>query len=82
MQGHTDGVLSAAFSPEGQKIVSASDDMTVRVWSVATGVCEQTMTGHTGDVFSARFSPEGRQIVSASDDNTVRVWEFGAEFGS
>jgi WD40 repeat protein len=79
LAGHTGPVTSAAFSPEGQKIVSASNDKTVRVWSAATGDCEQTMTGHTSTVFSAAFSPDGLKIVSASGDyrgdhNTVRIW--------
>ena len=75
MTGHTSMVYSAAFSPDGLKIVSASRDYTVRVWSAATGDCEQTLRGHTSYVYSAAFSPEGRQIVSASQDKTVRVWD-------
>ena len=47
----------------------------MRVWSVATGDCEQTMKGHTDYVNSAGFSPEGQHIVSGSSDKTVRVWE-------
>jgi tricorn protease-like protein len=78
LAGHTDFVLSAAFSPEGQKIVSASADKTVRVWSAATGDCEQTMTGHTSTVTSAAFSPDGLKIVSASYDRTVRVWDVAS----
>jgi tetratricopeptide (TPR) repeat protein len=40
-------VFSAAFSPGGLKVVSASWDNTLRVWSAATGECEQTLRGHT-----------------------------------
>lgn len=46
-------VYSATFSPDGQKIMSASWDTTVRVWSAVTGECDQTVEGHTvwlGDV--------------------------------
>ena len=60
--------------------MSASDDKTVRVWSAATGDCQQTLEGHSRAVISAAFSPDGRQIVSGSGDETVRVW--GAVVGS
>ena len=33
LKGHNNYVLSAQFGPDGQKIVSASDDSTMRVWS-------------------------------------------------
>ena len=77
LEGHSDEVSSAQFSPDGTNIVSASIDQTVRVWSVATGECVQTLEGHSGTVFSAQFSPDGTNIVSASNDKTVRVWEGG-----
>ena len=57
---------TAQFSPDGTNIVSASGDKTVRVWSVATGECVQTLEGHSGGVSSAQFSPDGTNIVSAS----------------
>jgi predicted NACHT family NTPase len=67
-------VQSACFSPDGARIVSASWDKTVRVWSAATGECELTLKEHSDWVNSACFSPDGARIVSASRDKTVRVW--------
>eukprot|EP01047_Picozoa_sp_COSAG01_P110530 COSAG01_NODE_39355_length_477_cov_1.677249_1_plen_133_part_10 len=69
--GHSKGLNSVHFSRDGQKIVSASDDNTVRVWSAVTGECEQTLVGHSKGVKSAAFSRDGQKIVSASMDNSV-----------
>ena len=57
LEGNSRTVLSAQFSPDGGKIVSASGDKTMRVWSAATGGCELMLEGHSNRVTSAQFSP-------------------------
>jgi hypothetical protein len=75
LSGHGIGVNSAAYSPDGRRIVSASDDKTVKVWDAETGQLIRTLSGHDGIVSFAAYSPDGRRIVSASSDNTVKVWD-------
>ena len=64
-----------AYSPDGRRIASASDDQTVKVWDAATGQELLTLSGHTDGVISVAYSPDGRRIASASYDRTVKVWD-------
>jgi WD40 repeat protein len=77
--GHNYAVNSAAFSPDGKRIVTASRDTTTRLWDTETGqTIRAPLTGHTNWVNSVAFSPEGRLIVTASWDGTARLWEVFA----
>ena len=74
-RGHEYRVATAAFSPDGARVVTASADDTARVWDAATGQSIGVLKGHEGVVTSAAFSPEGARVVTASEDNTARVWD-------
>ena len=71
----TDGSTAAAFSPDGTRIVTASDDNTARVWDAANGQGARQASAMTSEVIAAAFSPDGTRIVTASDDKTARVWD-------
>src|SRR6185437_10515508 len=71
---HDDAVESVAFSPDGQEILTASDDHTARLWSREDGHLLATLRGHTGGVTYAKFSRDGKRIVTSSLDHTARVW--------
>ena len=75
LAGHTDRVLCVSFSPDGGRIASASRDMTVRLWEVATGEHIATLEGHTGPVRSLAFSPDGDTVATGSSDYTVMLWD-------
>jgi hypothetical protein len=69
-------VYSVAFSPDGTRIVSGSDDDTLRLWDAATGhLIGPPITGHTDAVNCVAFSPDGERIISGSGDKTVRLWD-------
>ena len=64
-----------AFSPDGQRIASASLDKTVKLWSL-DGKLLQTFTGHSDIIYGVAFSPDGERIASASKDKTVKLWSL------
>jgi len=89
LRGHSGRIESAAFSPDGKKIVSIDENVT-RTWDAHTGRLLSTskrtntdvllpdemkdeMEGHT---IIAR-SPDGKKFVTASNIRTARIWDAG-----
>ena len=75
LQGHRGPVAGAVFSPDGNRIASASQDGTVIVRDVKTGGEILRLPDSTGPVRSVVFSADGQRLATASGDRTVNVWD-------
>lgn len=75
-QGHIDSMNSLVYSPDGQKIITTSDDGKVKVWDVRSGFCIVTFTEHTSGVTACEFAKKGNVLFTASLDGSVRAWDL------
>ena len=74
LTGHTSPVWSVCVSADGKRLLTGSEDKTLRLWDTATGKCLQVFKGHTDLIFGAVLAPDGKQVLSAGDQ-TVRLWD-------
>ncbi|MCS7003990.1 MAG: caspase family protein [Cytophagales bacterium] len=74
-QGSKSAITDLAISEDGQKLASASEDKTFRLWDIPTKTLIRVTEAHTFAVTCVAFSPDGRFVVSGSEDNTAKIWE-------
>ncbi len=67
-------IRGVAWSPDGSRVASASDDWTVAISELASGLSDPVLFGHDGPVRSVAWSPAGDQLVSGSADQLVAIW--------
>jgi WD40 repeat protein len=74
LKGHTEYVRSVVYSPDGKRIVSASDDGTIRIWDAASFELVRTLEDSGSSVVDVAFSPNGKNLASAHSDGLARMW--------
>jgi hypothetical protein len=80
---HTSWVVRVAFSPDGKRVLTGSEDKTARVWDAETGQQMALLKGHTTIVWHVAYSPDGKRILTSSDRTArVRDAETGQEKAS
>ena len=62
--------ISAVFSPDGSRVVTASADNTARLWDAKTGAGLAMLSGHDGAVYNAVFSPDHSRVVTTRPQTT------------
>jgi WD40 repeat protein len=73
-EGHEDGVRSVAVSPDGETILTGSEDDPARLWDIETGREVHRFEGHESSVYAVAFSPDGDTVLTGSLDDTARLW--------
>ena len=75
-KGHTGSVQAVAWSLDGTKVASGSNDRTVQVWDASNGKLFLTYEGHSSSVYGLAWSPNGTRIASgAYQAGAVQVWD-------
>lgn len=73
--GHSKGVNSVAFSPDGTKVLTGSEDCTARIFETTSGKTLHVLSGHNEGINSVAYSPDGTCVLTGSKDHTARLWD-------
>jgi len=76
---HLNAVNSLAFNPDGTRLISGSEDGTIRVWATDTWEVLVVLRGQGGPIRQAIFTLDGSRILAA-DDGTVRIWDTRSHY--
>ena len=74
LEGHDHYVSCLCLTPDGRRVISGSDDKTIRIWDLDTGECLRILEGHAERVSALTLNNDGSLAISAGDDQTLRIW--------
>jgi len=73
---HDGPINELIYTPDGEHILTASDDETAKKVSTDGGSIEITFVGHTNRVLDLDVSPDGQFVITASRDRTIIYWDI------
>ena len=82
LQGHTNIIRQAVYSPDARFLATASEDTTARLWSRNSHKSIDLFLGHRGRVTGISFAPKNGNLATISDDGTARIWRVDMARGS
>lgn len=74
-KGHKGRITSLEFSPEGNLLISASRDNSVRIWNMHDGAVKVFTQENHGSFYSATLSPSGIHVAAGHSDGAIRIWD-------
>ncbi|GAA5935590.1 uncharacterized protein JCM15063_001747 [Sporobolomyces koalae] len=80
LRGHVGDLTHIEFFPSSEVVLTASSDMSLRVFSALDGSCPRVLRGHTRPVTgtcilsSVDGRHKGQQVLSTSLDGTIKLW--------
>ncbi|MFD2786570.1 WD40 repeat domain-containing protein [Hymenobacter rubripertinctus] len=76
IEGATNSVFTAAYSPDGRYLLTAGRDAHLRIWDVAAGYREhRSIVAHLFTINHLTFSPDGRLLATGSMDKSIKLWD-------
>jgi len=64
-----------AINPDGESLLSISENQTMKLWDLPTGQCLKTVDGYSNWLLSIAFSPDGQILASSNEDQRIRLWD-------
>jgi len=74
--GHSERCYSLVLLPDGNRVVSASCDRTLKLWDLERGLELCTLKGHQREIWAVAMLPDGNRVISASADGTLKLWDL------
>ncbi|MEG3918101.1 WD40 repeat domain-containing protein [Microcoleus sp. T3_A4] len=72
---HSDSITVLAVTTDNNRVISGSNDKTIRVWDLETGNLLSILSGHREEVSSIALSSDGKLLISSSFDKTIKAWK-------